>query len=146
MHICTLQLPHSLEISKPRQRSWQISDLEFQKALQDARAVRPTDRTGEQHAIIAHMTKHKKQQTHAKANPPFTIQQGIVKELADTIQAWILNEFAYPAAMRQLPFGTLNLYDVDFYIWMKKISPKEDAAVFKQASGTYLWCQIGSTP
>ena len=49
------------------------------------------------------------------------------------MQAWILNEFTYPPAMRQLPDGTLNLHNIDFYIWMKKISPKEDVAVFKQA-------------
>ena len=48
------------------------------------------------------------------------------------MQAWILNESAYPPAMRQLSDGTLNLHDVDFYIWMKNISPKEDASVFKQ--------------
>ena len=88
---------------------------------------------GEQHAIVTRMTKHKKQHYCAKATPPFTIQQGIVKELADIMQAWILNEFACPPAMRQLPDGTLNLHDVDFYSWMKKISPKEDVAVFKQA-------------
>ena len=79
------------------------------------------------------MTKHKKQQNCAKAIPLFMIQQGITKELADIMQAWILNEFACPPAVRQLPDGTLNLHDIDFYIWMKKISPKEDMAVFKQA-------------
>ena len=62
------KLPHPLGKSKPGQRSWQISDLEFQKALQVARAVCPTDRMGKQHAIISHMMKHKKQQCHA--NPP----------------------------------------------------------------------------
>ena len=108
------KLPHLLGKSKPGQISWQISDLEFQKSLQDARAVRPSNKTGEQYVIIACMTKHKKQQTHAKATPPFTIQQGIMKELADTMQAWILNEFACPPVMRQLPDGTLNLHDIDF--------------------------------
>ena len=34
--------------------------------------------------------------------------------------------------VRQLPDSMLNLLDVDFYIWMKKISPKEDITVFKQ--------------
>ena len=48
------------------------------------------------------------------------------------MQAWILNESVCPPAIRQLPDGTLNLLDVDFYIWMKNILPKEDAAVFKQ--------------
>ena len=127
------KLPCPLGKSKPGQRSLQITDLEFQKALQDARAVHPTDRMGEQHAIIAYLTKHEKQQNHAKTTPPFTIQQGIAKELADIMQAWILNESACPPAVRQLPDGTLNLHDVDFYIWMKRISPKEDMAIFKQA-------------
>ena len=59
--------------SKPRQRSWQISDPEFQKTLQFARAVCPANRMGEQHAIITCMTKHKKQQNCAKSTPPFTL-------------------------------------------------------------------------
>ena len=42
-----------------------------------------------------------------------------------------LTESVCPLAMRQLPDSTLNLHDLDFYIWMKKISPKEDASVFK---------------
>ena len=109
-----------------------MSELEFLKALQAARAVCPTEQMGKQHVIIACMTKHKKQQTHAKTTPPFTIQPGIVKELADTMQAWVLNESACPPAMRQLPDSNLNLHDVDFYVWIKNILPKEDAAVFKQ--------------
>ena len=48
------------------------------------------------------------------------------------MQVWILSESACPPAMRQLPDGTLNLHNVDFYIWMKKILPKEDASIFKQ--------------
>ena len=88
---------------------------------------------GEQHAIITRMTKHEKQQSRAKATPPFMILQGIAKELANTMQAWILNEVSCPPAMRQLLDGTLNLHDIVFYIWMKKISPKEDTGVFKQA-------------
>ena len=131
--ICDGKLPCLLGKSKPRQRSTQISDPEFQKALQDARAVHPADRMGEQHVIVTCMTKHKKQQNRARATPLFTIQQCIMKELADIMQAWILNEFASPPAVRQLPDGTLNLHDIDFYIWMKEISPKKDAAVLKQA-------------
>ena len=109
------KLPHLLGKSKPSQRSWQVSDSEFQKALQDARAVRPADRTGEQHVIVTCMTKHEKKQNCAKATPPFMIQQGIMKELADIMQAWFLNEFICPPAVRQLPDGTLNLRDIDFY-------------------------------
>ena len=31
-----------------------------------------------------------------------------------------------------MPDGTLNLHNVDLYIWMRNISPKEDVAIFKQ--------------
>ena len=124
------KLPCPLRKSKPGQRSWQ--DPEFQKALQVARAVCPANRMGKQHAIITHMSKRKKQQHCAIAIPPFMIQSGIMRELADAMQAWILNESTCQLAVRQLPNSTLNLHDVDFYIWMKKISPKEDASVFKQ--------------
>ena len=110
------KLPHPLGKSKPSQRSWQISDPEVQKALQVARAAHPADRMGEQHVIVTHMSKHRRQQHHAKSTPPFMIQSGIAKELADTMQAWILNISACLPAMRQLPNSTLNLHDVDFYI------------------------------
>ena len=59
------KLPHLL--SKTQQRSWQISDLEFQNTLQIAKAVCPTNQMGKQHAIISHMAKHKKQQSQAKS-------------------------------------------------------------------------------
>ena len=56
------KLPCPLGKSKPRQRSWQISDPEFQKALQVARAIHPADRTRKQHVNITCMTRHEKQQ------------------------------------------------------------------------------------
>ena len=77
------------------------------------------------------MMKHERQQNHAKTTPLFIIPNSITKGLADMMQVWILNEFACPPAVTQLPDSTLNLHDVDFYIWIK-ILPKEDILVFKQ--------------
>ena len=48
------------------------------------------------------------------------------------MQVWIQNKSTCPPAMRQLPDSNLNLHDVNLYIWMKNILPKEDTAVFKQ--------------
>ena len=62
---------------------------------------------------------------------PFRDTYRYAKELADTMQVWTLNESACPPAIRQLPDRTLHLHDVDLYIWLKKISPKEDSKVFK---------------
>ena len=47
------------------------------------------------------------------------------------MQVWTLNESACPPALWQLPDCMLHLHDVDFYIWLKKILPKEDSKVFK---------------
>ena len=80
--------------------------------------------------IVNHMMKHKRVQSSAKVIPSFVIPTGIVKELADMMQVWTLNESACLAVVRQLP--DLHLHDVDFYIWMRKISSKEDMKLFKQ--------------
>ena len=47
----------------------------------------------------------------------------------------MINESACPPAIRQLPDRMLHLHDVDFYIWLRKISPKEGNKVFK----TQFW-------
>ena len=99
--------------------------------MQIARATKGAERTLEQHVIINRINKHKKALVHANTIPPFVIPTGIAKELADTMQVWTLNESACPPVIRQLPDHTLHLHDVDFYIWLKKISPKEDSKVFK---------------
>ena len=75
------KLPHLLGKSKLGQRSWQIFDPEFQKALQVARAVHPTDRTGEQHVIITHMSKRERQQHCAKSIPPSWYSQVLWRSL-----------------------------------------------------------------
>ena len=60
------------------------------------------------------------------------IPNGITKDLAEIMQVWIQIKSACPPAVKQSPDGSINLPDVDLYIWMKNISPKEDAAAFKQ--------------
>ena len=87
--------------------------------------------TLEQHVIINCINKHEKALVRDNTTPPFVIPTGIAKELADTMQVWTLNESACPPVIRQLPDRTLHLHNVDFYIWLKKISPKEDSKVFK---------------
>ena len=74
------------------------------------------------------MNKHEKALACTNTTPPFA---GITKELADVMQVWTLNESACPPVVRQLPDYTLHLQDVDFYIWLRKIPPKEDNKAFK---------------
>ena len=86
----------------------------------------------QQHAIVSHMMKHERMQDCTNTTLPFMIRVGSMKELADMMQVWTINESTFPAAVTQSPDSTLILHDVDLYIWMKKISLKEDAKVFKQ--------------
>ena len=125
--------PCPLGKTKAGQHSWhQVCDtVEFQNALQIARAIKGTECILEQHVIINHMNKHERALARANTTPPFMIPTSITKELADAMQVWTINESACPPAVRQLPDHTLHLHDVDFYIWLKKILPKEDSKIFK---------------
>ena len=107
-----------------------ITTVEFQNTLQIATVTKGTECTLEQHVIINHMNKHEKVLAHANTTPPFLILTGITKELADAMQVWTIKESTYPPMIRQLPDQTPHLHDVDFYIWLRKISPKKDSKVF----------------
>ena len=94
--------------------------------------------------IISHALKHKKAQAHASWPIPFVIPSGIAKELTSMMQTWLMNEAACPLAVRQEPDNTLNLLDVDFWLWYQKVTPKGMAHAFRirfwetfSAPGTY---------
>ena len=60
------------------------------------------------------------------------------------MQTWLMNEAACPPAVRQEPDNTLNLLDVDFWLWYRKVTPKGMACAFRirfwetfSAPGTY---------
>ena len=108
-----------------------MNTVKFKNALQIARATKGAECTLEQHVIINRMNKHEKALACANITPPFVILTSITKELADAMQVWTINKSACPPVVRQLPDHTLHLHNVDFYIWLKKISPKEDSKVFK---------------
>ena len=59
------------------------------------------------------------------------IPPGIVKELTSMMQTWLMNEAACPPAVRQEPDNTLNLLDVDFWLWYQKVTPKGMACAFR---------------
>ena len=47
------------------------------------------------------------------------------------MQSWLMNEAACPPAVRQEPDNTLNLLDVDFWLWYWKVMPKGMAHAFR---------------
>ena len=59
------------------------------------------------------------------------IQPGIAKELTSMMQTWLMNKAACPPAVMQEPDNTLNLLDVDFWLWYQKVTPKGMACALK---------------
>ena len=105
-------LPRPLRKTRAGRNMWQhmcsLESPEFKDALLIARAKKGTECTPEE---------HEKAQAHASQPAPFMIQPGIAKELTSMMQTWSMNEAACPPAVRQEPDNTLNLLDVDFWLW-----------------------------
>ena len=108
-----------------------LESPEFKDTLLIAREKKGTECTPEEHTIILCALKHKKAQAHASQPTPFMIPPGIAKELTNMMQTWLMNEAVCPPAVRQEPDNTLNLLDVDFWLWYQKVTPKGMAHAFK---------------
>ena len=128
-------LPRLLRKTQAGGSMWQhtcsLESSEFKNALLIARAKKGTERTPEEHTIISRALKHEKAQAHASRPAPFMIPPGIAKELTSMMQTWLMNKAACPPAVRQEPDNTLNLLDVDFWLWYRKVTPKGMACAFK---------------
>ena len=96
-----------------------------------ARAKKWNKHTPEEHMILLHALKHKKAQACASKPAPFVIQPGIAKELTSMMQTWLMNKAGCPPAVRQEPDNTLNLLDIDFWLWYWKVTPKGMACAIK---------------
>ena len=94
-----------------------LESPEFKDALLIARAKKGTERTPEKNMIILCALKHKKAQACASQPAPFMIQPGITKEFTSMMQTWLMNKAVCPPVVRQEPDNTLNLLDVDFWLW-----------------------------
>ena len=94
-----------------------LESPEFKDALLLAKTKKGTKHTPEEHTIISCALKHEKAQARALRPVPFVIPGGIMKELTSMMQTWLMNKAACPPAVRQEPDNTLNLLDVDFWLW-----------------------------
>ena len=141
-------LPRPLRETQAGGNTWQhtcsLESPEFKDALLIARTKKGTERTPDEHTIILRALKHEKPQARASQPTPFVIQPGLVKELASMMQTWLMNEAACPPVARQEPDNTLNLLDVDFWLWYQKVTPKGMGRAFEirfwetfSAPGTY---------
>ena len=99
------------------QHTCSLESPEFKDTLLIARAKKGTKRTPEEHMIISRALKHEKAQARASRPTLFVIPPGIMKELTSMMQTWLMTKAACPPAVRQEPDNTLNLLDIDFWLW-----------------------------
>ena len=114
-------LPRPLGKTRAGRSTWQhtcsLESPEFKDALLIARAKKGTECTPEEHTIISRALKQEKAQARASRPAPFVIPPGIAKELTSMMQTCLMNEAACPPTVKQEPDNTLNLLDVDFWLW-----------------------------
>jgi hypothetical protein len=67
----------------------------------------------------------------------------------ELIKGWQLNPHGVPPIVRQESDGTMNLHDVDIWMWLQKATPKKSSSIFRksiwklfQQSGR--WCKLVS--
>ena len=120
----TGMLPRPLGKTQAGGNTWQhmcsLDSPEFKDALLIARVKRGSKHSPGEHTILLHALKHEKAQAHASKPAPFVIPPGIMKELTSMMQTCLMNEAACPPAVRQEPDNTLNLLDIDFWLWYQK--------------------------
>ena len=108
-----------------------LNSPEFKDTLLIAGAKKGSEHNPEEHTILSCAQKHKKAQAHALKPALFVIQLGIVKELTSMMWTWLMNKAVCLPAVRQEPDNTLNLLDIDFWLWYWKVTPKAMAHAFK---------------
>ena len=79
------------------------------------------DGSWDMHAIIRRL--HEAYQL--KKPPCFTIREGIPDNMQSMLHTWQHNPEGVPTAIRQEDDGSLNLLDVDIWMWLKIITPSK---------------------
>ena len=128
----TGQLPRPIGKAYPVNQDWfDVCDLQSSNFLALVKEARRTPRDQlmlPMHATLRHVTNHSC--TH-KARL-ITILPTTLVDTQPLLRGWQLNPDGVPPAIRQEDDGTMNLLDVDIWMWVQVIAPKVAAPVFKQ--------------
>jgi hypothetical protein len=131
----TGHLPRPLGRSAPIKADWydicNMDTPEFMKLHQQALATPFKERTASMRVVIHRMTT---QARSANVSLITTLPTMPVDTL-DLLKGWQLNPHGVPPAVRQELDGTMNLHDVDIWMWLQKVTPKKNSSGFRKS----LW-------
>ena len=122
----TGHLPRPLGRTAPRMAEWidvcPIEDPRFQELYELAKLTPPAERTREMITTFRHVNAQRRVD-----NPKpdrFGIRAGTAGDIVTILRAWQHNPEGVPAPIRGESDGTLNVSDVDIWMWMRTLSPK----------------------
>lgn len=131
----TGHLPRPIGKAEARVQRWSdvcpIESKEFQELLQLARSLPRDQLTLDMRIILARQNQHMRAKRAARP-AAFVIGEYTPPDLAETLKLWVHNPEGIPLAIRGELDGSLNLNDLDVWIWAKKIVPKTAPGAFKK--------------
>jgi hypothetical protein len=104
---------------------------EFMKLHQQVLATPFKERTASMRVVIHRMTT---QARSANVSLITTLPTTPVDTL-ELLKGWQLNPHRILPAIRQESDGTMNLHDVDIWMWLQKVTPKKNSSGFRKS----LW-------
>jgi hypothetical protein len=131
----TGHLPRPLGKSAPIEADWyDICDMDtplFMKLHQQALATLFKERTVSMRVVIHRMTT----QARSANVSLITMLLTTPVDTLELLKGWQLNPHGVLPAVRLLLDGTMNLHDVDIWMWLQKVTPKKNSSGFRKG----LW-------
>ena len=120
---------HPLGQTSLRKAQWfnlcHMTDLFFKETVEVMKEIAPMWCTQDMHTIM--------QQLHdayqSKKPPCFKIREDTPDDMQSMLSSWQCNPEGVPTTIRQEDDGSLNLSDVDIWMWLKFITPSKGVMI-----------------
>ena len=128
----TRQLPHPLSWTSLRKAQWfdlcPMTDLFFKETVEVVKEIAPTWRMWDMHAIMRWL----REAYQSKKPTCFEIREDTPDNMQSMLFLWQHNPEGVPTAIQQEDDESLNLSDVDIWMWLKIITPTKSMMIRQQ--------------
>ena len=105
-----------------------MTNLFFKEMVEVMKEIAPAWRTWDMHAIMRRLCEA----YQSKKPPCFKIREDTPNDMQLMLHAWQRNPEGVPTPIRQEDDGSLNLSDVDIWMWLKIITPSKGVMIRQQ--------------
>ena len=102
-----------------------MTDPFFKETVKVMNEIAPRWHTQDMHAIMRRL----REAYQSKKPPCFTIREGTPNDMQSMLHAWQHNPEGVPTTIQQEDDGSLNLSDVDIWMWLKIITPSKGVMI-----------------